>query len=90
MNVLNEDFVQTLRREGHAVHTWTVDDPQVAADLQRLGVDSITTNRPQLIRQALQARPAVAPAASDDEAVEPARRSEQRRPFRGFLRRRRR
>ncbi len=89
MNVLNEDFVQRLRREGHAVHTWTVDDPQVAVDLQRLGVDSITTNRPQLIRQALQAGPAVAPATSDDESVEPIRRSGQRRWFRRFLKRRR-
>jgi glycerophosphoryl diester phosphodiesterase len=58
MSVVNSEFIQAFRRQGFAFHTWTVDDPDQALALQQLGVDSITTNRPQLIRETLQLPPA--------------------------------
>jgi glycerophosphoryl diester phosphodiesterase len=38
--------MRSWRRRGHAVHTWTVDDPREVAALCTLGVDAIITNRP--------------------------------------------
>jgi glycerophosphoryl diester phosphodiesterase len=66
MKVLDRAFVQSLRDKGHAVHTWTVDDPDQALALQQLGVDSITTNRPQFIREALNLPPASVAVASEE------------------------
>lgn len=50
---LDEMFVQRLRSAGKEVHVWTVDDPVVARALAAQGVDSMTTNRPALIRATL-------------------------------------
>lgn len=54
------EFVRAVHEAGLELHVWTVDDPEAAKDLARMGVDSITTNRPDLIREALskQAEPA--------------------------------
>jgi glycerophosphoryl diester phosphodiesterase len=86
MNVVDEVFIQSLRREGYAVHTWTVDDPQQAVRLQRLGVDSITTNRPALIREALGLTPSQLTVAPDSVS-RPVRRFQCRRFFGRLLRR---
>ena len=51
--VVDAEFIQAVREEGHELHTWTVDDPKIARHYQRLGVDSITTNRPRYIRDQL-------------------------------------
>lgn len=51
---LDRWFVDRLREEGMEIHVWTVDDPARALDLARLEVDSIITNRPGLIRQAVE------------------------------------
>jgi len=51
---IDRDFVQKLREAGYEFHVWTVDDPQVAQRFIDLGVDSITTNVPQIIRQQCQ------------------------------------
>lgn len=51
---IDQDFVDQIRAGGFEFHVWTVDDPQVALRFARLGVDSITTNRPAVIRQHLQ------------------------------------
>ncbi|PLW71182.1 glycerophosphodiester phosphodiesterase [Streptomyces sp. SCUT-3] len=40
------DFVPRLRRAGHEVHVWTVDDPADVELCVELGVDAIITNRP--------------------------------------------
>ncbi|MCZ2525080.1 glycerophosphodiester phosphodiesterase [Streptomyces sp. HB2AG] len=40
------DFVPQLRRAGHEVHVWTVDDPADVELCVELGVDAIITNRP--------------------------------------------
>lgn len=50
---IDEQFAQQLRNAGYEFHVWTVNDPTVAVRFQRLGVDSITTDRPAVIRKAL-------------------------------------
>ncbi|MBM4093157.1 MAG: glycerophosphodiester phosphodiesterase [Planctomycetes bacterium] len=51
--MLTVGFVQRLRSAGFQFHVWTVDDAAMAVRFRRLGVDSITTNRPDFIRRAL-------------------------------------
>jgi glycerophosphoryl diester phosphodiesterase len=46
-------YVERLRRHGHAVHVWTVDDPADIALCLDLGVDAIITNRPRRVLAAL-------------------------------------
>jgi len=53
--IVDAKFIRAVRDAGYEVHTWTIDDPKVAQHFQRLGVDSITTNRPRLIRNQLEA-----------------------------------
>lgn len=53
--VLDEDFVATLRDAGLEFHVWTVNEPRLAIRMIRLGVDSITTDRPGWLRQRLTA-----------------------------------
>jgi glycerophosphoryl diester phosphodiesterase len=50
---IDEQFARQLRNAGYEFHVWTVNDPAVAVRFQRLGVDSITTDRPAVIRKAL-------------------------------------
>ena len=50
---LSEATVGRIKKAGLELHVWTVDDPAKARELAALGVDSITTNRPELIREAL-------------------------------------
>ncbi|MFO7907451.1 MAG: glycerophosphodiester phosphodiesterase [Planctomycetota bacterium] len=52
-SVVDAEFVQAIRKHGYELHAWTIDDPNVARYYQRLGVDSITTNRPLYIRKQL-------------------------------------
>ena len=47
------ELIAQAKAQGKRVHIWTVDDPEEALWLANLGVDSITTNKPALIRQAL-------------------------------------
>lgn len=53
MNVVDEAFVKAFRDQGYEMHTWTVNDPEVARKVARLGFDSITTDRPAFIRAEL-------------------------------------
>lgn len=52
--VWDEAFVSKIRSAGYELHCWTVDDPQVAVQMKTLGIDSITTNRPRYIRNAIE------------------------------------
>jgi glycerophosphoryl diester phosphodiesterase len=48
-------FLDACREEGFFVFAWTVDDPAVMHRLASLGVDGITTNRPDLLVETLAA-----------------------------------
>lgn len=51
---LDSAFVNTIRNAGFSFHVWTVNDPADARRLAGLGVDSITTDRPRVIRDAME------------------------------------
>lgn len=59
--VVNEAFMGVLRAHGiDDIHVWTVNDPRDAIYFRNLGVRGITTDRPALIRRAVEpARPAL-------------------------------
>ena len=61
LDVIDETFMAACRSAGLEVNVWTVNDPDTAVVLMELGVTSITTDRPGLIRDALKA------AASGDD-----------------------
>ena len=50
---LSHAFVTPILEANKKVHVWTVDDIEQAKIYQQLGLSSITTNVPQLIRSAL-------------------------------------
>lgn len=50
---LTKETVGRIKGAGLECHVWTVDDPAKARELAANGVDSITTNRPAFIREAL-------------------------------------
>lgn len=50
---VTEEFVRGVRACGQKLYVWTVDDPAEAARLVSLGVDGITTNRPDWLREQL-------------------------------------
>jgi glycerophosphoryl diester phosphodiesterase len=50
---ITEAFVKSLREAKYEFHCWTVDDPAVAKRFIKMGVDSITTNRPAWLRERL-------------------------------------
>ncbi len=52
-NSITQAFVQSLRDAKMGFHCWTVDDIPTAKRFAALGVDSITTNKPAVIRKAL-------------------------------------
>lgn len=58
---LTRDFVRRCRDAGLSVHAWTVDDPTQANELSALGVESITTNRPAVVRRELNGAPQTQP-----------------------------
>jgi glycerophosphoryl diester phosphodiesterase len=53
--LIDEAFVEALRADGYQFHVWTIDDAERALRLRKLGVDSITTNRPAELRAELSA-----------------------------------
>jgi len=48
---LNETFVKAVHDMGMQIYVWTVDRPLDAFRMKKLGVDGITTNRPDTIRR---------------------------------------
>jgi glycerophosphoryl diester phosphodiesterase len=50
---VTKEFASAAKASGQKLYVWTVDDPEVAARLLRLGVDGITTNRPGRLREQL-------------------------------------
>ena len=50
---VTKEFVDDARAAGQKLYVWTVDDPEEAIRLVRLGVTGITTNRPEWLRERL-------------------------------------
>ena len=50
---IDKEYIDTVRQAGLELHTWTVNDAERATELARVGVDSITTDRPGWLRQQL-------------------------------------
>jgi glycerophosphoryl diester phosphodiesterase len=50
---ITKDFVAEVKAAGLKLFVWTVDDAEIARRLADAGVDGITTNRPQWLREQL-------------------------------------
>ena len=50
---LTQGFLKSVRETGCETHCWTVDDPGRARELVSMGMQSVTTNCPARIREAL-------------------------------------
>lgn len=50
---VTKEFVEAADSSGQKLYVWTVDDPEEAAKLVKLGVTGITTNRPGWLREQL-------------------------------------
>ncbi len=51
--VVTQKFVDEIKTAGYEYHVWTVNDPADAKYFSKIGVDSITTDRPEFIRDAI-------------------------------------
>lgn len=50
---LSKEFVQEAHKAGLKIDTWTVDDISIARKAKEMGVDGITTNKPDLLMKEL-------------------------------------
>ncbi|MDQ6631081.1 MAG: glycerophosphodiester phosphodiesterase [Verrucomicrobiota bacterium] len=50
---IDKTFVTKIHQAGLKLYSWTVDDPETARHEIEAGVDGITTNRPQFLREQL-------------------------------------
>lgn len=57
VRLVDEDFLRAAARDGKWVNVWTVDDPEEMRHLVSEGVGGIMTDRPDLLRQILDASP---------------------------------
>ena len=51
---IKPQFLESVRGAGFETHCWTINDPKRALELASFGMQSITTDRPALIREALE------------------------------------
>jgi glycerophosphoryl diester phosphodiesterase len=56
LTVVDRRFVDAAHRHGVHEHVWTIDDPDEMARLLDLGVDGVMTDRPDLLKDVMQAR----------------------------------
>ena len=56
VTIVDRAFVAAAHERGLQVHVWTIDDPTEMHELLDLGVDGIMTDRPQVLRDVLEAR----------------------------------
>jgi len=50
---VTKDFMDAVKASAQKLYVWTVDEPEEAIRLVKLGVDGITTNRPAWLREQL-------------------------------------
>jgi glycerophosphoryl diester phosphodiesterase len=55
-SMVSKQYMHWAYKKGYRFHVWTVDDPTEAVRLANLGVHSIITNKPRLIRGTLSSR----------------------------------
>jgi glycerophosphoryl diester phosphodiesterase len=53
VDVVDEAFAAAVRGAGLELHVWTVNDIKTSRRMGRVGVDSITTDRPDFVRRAM-------------------------------------
>ncbi len=53
LDVIDQPFVDAIRAAGFEFHVWTINDPVTARTFKSYGVQSVTTDRPALIRTAI-------------------------------------
>jgi glycerophosphoryl diester phosphodiesterase len=53
--LIDAEQMERWKRHVPRVHTWTVNDPERARELARLGVDCLISDNPGLLRSALEA-----------------------------------
>ncbi len=69
LNVLNGPFIRLIRDAGCGIHVWTVNSPDAARKFAERGVDSITTDRPALLRTVLERTAAEPPRLQPAETA---------------------
>lgn len=50
-NFLNKSYINQFTSKGYEYHLWTIDNPKIVERFIKIGVNSITTNTPKIIRQ---------------------------------------
>jgi len=50
-NMIDEKFVQKIKSNGLMLYVWTVNDPEKAKKLKSIGIDGITTDRAQWLKE---------------------------------------
>ncbi len=55
-HAITPEFGKALRENGLQYHCWTVNELRLARHMAKMGVDSITTDRPGFLKQGLQAK----------------------------------
>ena len=50
---IDKAFVNEIRKAGKEMHIWTIDDIKTANRFKELGVDSLTSNRPKLLKKSI-------------------------------------
>lgn len=68
VRIVTPALIKTAHRTGRQVHVWTIDDAVEIDELLDLGVDGIFTDRPDMLKTALQRR-----GLWDDDATEAGR-----------------
>jgi glycerophosphoryl diester phosphodiesterase len=58
-NLVTEDLIHRARRNGKAVHAWTVNDRPTMSRMIHLGVDNVITDDPETLLSVLQERTAL-------------------------------
>lgn len=56
LTIVDRAFVDTAHEHGLHVHVWTIDDPCEMHRLLDLGVDGVMTDRPDILKDVMQAR----------------------------------